>query len=164
MDALENNPESRLIQGLSFGPSSTFRMETLHQRCVHSALIVSITHWSVGRGRIVNSRLLCDCNPLSKSIHGGLCSLRHAVCSTSSDTGELWKSSEDPRTSHTHGFILLPAGGKDLTNSDLSLKINKHCLRGPFFIQQELPLCTWTSYHLHQRLSTFGLPATSRRL
>lgn len=133
MDGLENNPQSRVTQGLSFDPSSTFSMETL-ERCVHGALIVNITHCSMGRGRIVNSRLRCDCSPLSKSVHGGLCSPHHAVCSTSFDTGELWKSSEDPPSSHAHGFILPHAGHKDVTSSDLSLKITKHFLRESFFI------------------------------
>lgn len=133
MDALENNPQSRLIQGLSFGPSSTFSTETLHRLCVHNALMVNIAHWSVGRGRTVNSRLLCDRNPLSKSIRGGLHLLRHAVCSTSFNTGERWKSSEDPRTSGTCGFALHPRWLQG-SDSDLSLKTNKHCLRGFFFI------------------------------
>lgn len=116
MDALENNPQSRLVKGLSFGPSSTFSMET-PQRCVHSAPVVNMTNWSVGRGRMVNCRLLGDCSPLSRSIRGGLCSLRHAVCSTRFNSGELCKSSEDPHTSHARGLVLPHAGHEDPTNT-----------------------------------------------
>lgn len=50
MDALENNPQTRPIQGLLHVPSSTFSMETLHQQRVCSASTVNITHWGVGRG------------------------------------------------------------------------------------------------------------------
>lgn len=162
MDALENNPQSRLTLGLSFAPSSTFSMETQPQRCVHSAPLVNIAHWSTGRA--VSSRLLRNCNPLSKSTHDGFCLLHHAVCSTTFDTGELVQSSEDPHASHAHGSVLPYTGGKDLANSDLPLEVTTGCLRGSCpHLAKPVPL------HLGFLSPTPGafnlcLPTTSRRL